>query len=326
MKGNSIFSIHTAEEFNASALELFHYQAIHCKVYNQYLHLLGKDPSIIQSIHEIPFLPVTAFRDHNVTTGSFSPEAIFTSSGTTGSKHARHLVKSLNRYRETFTHGFNQFYEAPDNWCILALLPSYLDREGSSLVYMCEKLMETSRHPFNGFYLRNQDILSQTIQELEDAGQPTILIGVTFALLEFAENFPRPLHHTMIMETGGMKGQRREMVREEVHSILQDAFMVSSIHSEYGMTELMSQAYSRGHGTFVCPPWMKVLARDPNDPLDYVNTGKSGALSIIDLANVDSCAFIATQDLGKVAADGSFEVLGRFDDADVRGCNLLVTG
>ncbi|MEL6304419.1 MAG: acyl transferase, partial [Bacteroidota bacterium] len=247
----------------------------------------------------------------------------FESSGTTGSVTSKHFVTNISLYQESFRRAFRQFYGDPKDLCILALLPSYLERTGSSLVFMVDDLINSSAHPLSGFYLHDLKALQQKLMELEASQTPTLLIGVSFALLDLAEQFPTPLKHITIMETGGMKGKRKEMIREELHQELRNAFQVQHIHSEYGMTELLSQGYSKGNGIFETPPWMKVLIRDPEDPLSLQANGKSGGVNVIDLANLHSCAFIATQDLGKVHSDGSFEIIGRFDHSDIRGCNLM---
>jgi hypothetical protein len=311
--------------FNEISLRVFRYQVQENQLYRDFTARLGIDPHAIGHYSEIPFLPVSFFKSHPV--ACFEPvwaERIYTSSGTTGSISSRHYVKHYRDYELSFTRGFEQFYGPPADTCILALLPDYLEREGSSLVEMARVLMEKSAHPENGFYLRNTDELIVKMNMLQQRGQRCLLLGVTFALLDLAEKGPFSWTGAIVMETGGMKGKRREMIRPEVHDILCQQFGVTSIHSEYGMTELLSQAYSAGSGIFHCPPWMKVLSRDVNDALSPVKPGSSGGLNIIDLANVHSCSFIATQDLGKVYDDGSFEVLGRFDNSDIRGCNLMV--
>jgi hypothetical protein len=345
------FSITSIAERNVAALELFRHQAAHCSVYRQYLQAIKIDAAQIQNAANIPYLPISFFKTHKVITGDFTSEITFTSSGTglrlrsgTDAQHARsaptegaraesrdgaraesraqHHVRSLATYRRAFKQAFELQYGSPSNYVIFALLPSYLEREGSSLILMTEELIAKAQ-PGSGFFLKQHEELQSLLIENEKAGKKNLLLGVTFALLDFAEAMPTPLPNTIIMETGGMKGRRKELIREEVHRILKEAFEVSHIHSEYGMTELLSQAYSKGEGLFNCPPWMSVSVRDVQDPLSNSTTGKGG-LNIMDLANIDSCAFIATQDLGTVHADGTFEVTGRFDHADVRGCNLMV--
>lgn len=291
-------------------------------VYRQFCDLVLPGAGPVFSEHYPPFLPIRFFKSHPVFAGTGRPEIIFESSGTTGMEVSRHYVRRLSIYEQSFLTGFEAAYGSPQHWCILGLLPSYLEREHSSLVYMVQRLIAMSGHPMSGFYLHNTDALARQLQHLEAAGQPTLLLGVTYALLDFAAAHPMPLQHTRIMETGGMKGRRQEMVRQEVHELLKTAFEVAAIHSEYGMTELLSQAYSKGDGLFRCPPWMRVLVRADDDPFAVTATGK-GALNIIDLANVYSCSFIATDDVGEVYADGSFRVMGRLDNSDIRGCSLL---
>jgi len=274
-------------------------------------------------LDQIPFLPVSFFKSDSVITGNFTPEIIFESSGTTGQANARHLVRESGIYRESFVKGFEYFYGSPSKYCILGLLPSYLERKGSSLVYMVDELIRLSGHALSGFYLYDHNKLHHVLKELGEKNQTTILIGVSYALLDFAEKYPWHLSHVVLMETGGMKGRRKELTRIELHEILKKQLGVSRVHSEYGMTELLSQAYSSGEGLYKPVPWMKMLVRDEDDPLHLSETGE-GLLNIIDLANRDSCAFIATDDVVKLYADGTFEVLGRMDNSDIRGCSLLV--
>lgn len=321
--------------FEEAALELFRFQAEYVTVYQQYVSLLNINPEAVKSINEIPFLPVSFFKTHKITavlqpnTINNKLQTIFTSSGTTGMITSKHYVADLSWYEESFKNGFQYFYGNIQEYCILALLPSYLEREGSSLVYMAEHLIENSKHPDSGFYLNEYDFLIEKLKSLQLQNQKTILLGVTYALLDLSEKMSLPLwgpegfEELIIMETGGMKGKRKEMVREELHQQLTTAFGVKQIHSEYGMTELLSQAYSKGNGVFKSPPWMKILTRDVNDATSILSKSKTGGVNIIDLANVYSCAFIATQDLGKVT-DNEFEILGRFDESDLRGCNLMV--
>lgn len=311
-------------DFEAKALEVFRYQAAHCTVYRRFLELLRVDPEQVKSLQAIPFLPVEAFKSHSVLSDELPARLTFTSSGTTGMITSQHPVADPALYEESFLRAFQLFYGDVRDYCVLALLPSYLERSGSSLVYMAEALVKKSAHAGSGFYLHNYAELSEKLRRLEAAGQKVLLLGVTYALLDLAEQFPQQLKHTVIMETGGMKGKRKEMVREELHAQLTAAFGVPHIHSEYGMTELLSQAYSKGEGVFACPPWMRVLVRDVNDPFTNLPAGRTGGLNIIDLANLYSCSFISVSDLGKLHDDGRFEVLGRFDHSDVRGCNLLV--
>lgn len=284
---------------------------------------MGADPATVKTHRDIPALPIMFFKTHTVQTGGFIPEQVFESSGTTRTNTSRHLVKDTDLYRESFLRGFRMFYGDTRNWCILGLLPSYLERRHSSLVFMVDELIRRSGHRNSGFYLDEHDQLSAVLQKLEKQQQPVLLIGVTFGLLDFASTHPQQLRHTVVMETGGMKGRRRELTRAEVHHLLQSGLGIAEIHSEYGMTELLSQAYSAGQGRFKCPPWMKVLVRDEEDPLQVKTTGR-GLLQVIDLVNIHSCAFIATEDVGTVYEDGSFEVWGRMDNSDIRGCSQLV--
>lgn len=345
---DKIFSASEAG-FQAQALEIFHFQYQNNRVYRAFTEALKVNPSAVDTIEKIPFLPISFFKSQEIKTGKFSPEIIFESSGTTGSVNSRHFVKDTGIYSKSFINGFENKYGPVNEWCIIGLLPSYLERKTSSLVFMVNELIKLSGHPQSGFYLDEFEKLKTVLEELERKKQKTILLGVTFALLDFAERFPMPLHSTIIMETGGMKGRREEMTRTEIHETLKKAFGKNEIHSEYGMTELLSQAYSQGNGLFHCPPWMKILVRDDEDPLHVESlvrssesgtqltthdlptgqagsrlTSVTGAFNIIDLANVYSCSFIATDDVGKLNADGSFEVLGRMDGSDLRGCSLMV--
>lgn len=312
------------EGFSALALETFHFQYRHNAVYKAFVDALHTDISAIQLVEQIPFLPIQFFKSQTVTTGTFSPEAVFESSGTTTSINSRHEVKKLSVYIESFRKGFEREYGNTADYCILGLLPSYLERQHSSLVVMVDQLIKDSRHPKSGFYLYEHEKLADTLKELEAKKQPTLLIGVTFGLLDFAENFQLSLQHTLIMETGGMKGRREELTRFQVHEKLKAAFGVDKIHSEYGMTELLSQAYSKGDGLFECPPWMKILVREEDDPFSVSSQSLSrGVINVIDLANIYSCSFIATDDAGRLYDNGMFEVLGRVDNSDVRGCSLM---
>ncbi|MDR6784729.1 phenylacetate-coenzyme A ligase PaaK-like adenylate-forming protein [Pedobacter africanus] len=319
-----IFSISSSPEFEQACLAVFRHQASNCEVYNAYIHHLGINTSAVNTLNRIPYLPISFFKTLPVLSSKDKPEIIFSSSGTTGMVQSQHLVTDVSLYEQSFNKAFEQFYGKIENTCLLALLPSYLERDGSSLIYMVDALLKQSKHPDSGYFLHNHEDLYDKLQELKAAGQKTILIGVTYALLDFIEKYKADFPELIVMETGGMKGKRKEMVREELHQLLTAGFGVSTIHSEYGMTELLSQAYSYGNGVFNCPPWMKICLRDTNDPLSPAPDNKTGGINIIDLANLNSCSFIATQDLGRVFQDGSFEVLGRFDNADIRGCNLLV--
>jgi len=317
---NKLLGLQPAD-FYTLAIELYKYQLANNAVYRSWAQLMPAFDG--QRITSIPALPVSFFKTHKVLTGHFEPAIIFESSGTTGMVNSRHYVKDLSIYETSFTKGFEHFYGHITDWCVLALLPAYLEREGSSLVYMANHLIKASGHPQSGFYLYNQADLATVLASLEAAAQPTILIGVTFALLDFAANYPQKLKHTLVLETGGMKGRGKELVRKELHEKLKIGFGQEAIHGEYGMTEMLSQAYAMGGGKYYCSPYMKVLVRGEDDPLDVREVGE-GLLQIIDLANVHSCSFIATQDMGKVYADGSFEIYGRVDHADLRGCSLLV--
>ena len=319
-----IFEISNDREFTELAMEVFQYQSTANPVYAEYLQLLGREPSSIGSPEDIPFLPVEFFRQHRVISGDKEPERAFESSGTTSSEASIHHVCDLDLYRESFSRGFRLFYGDPVEYRILALLPSYLERKNSSLVFMADELIRLSGHPESGFYLDNLDELAEKISELEDRGQKSLLLGVSFALADLAEKHTMKLQHTIVMETGGMKGRRREMTREELHGLLKEGLGVRTVHSEYGMCELLSQAYSKGDGIFYCPPWMKILIRDPYDPLSPITRESSGGINIIDLANIHSCSFISTQDIGRRTTDGGFTVLGRFDNSDIRGCNLMM--
>lgn len=321
----SILTITTSDEFNCACLGAFRYQYNSNQVYKQFCDLLGVRVEDVLEVESIPFLPVEVFRTHKIQCGMQEPEKIFTSSGTTGQATSKHYVTDLLVYNKSLLRCFEMNYGQVADYCILALLPSYLEREGSSLVYMVQNLMQQNSNANNGFYLYDHKNMAETIEMLITQQQKTLLIGVSFALLDFSEKHPIALpENFIVMETGGMKGRRREMVREELHEILCSCFQIPSIHSEYGMTELLSQAYSKGKGFFRTPPWMKILIRDLNNPLRYLPTVRTGAINVIDLANIHSCAFIATQDLGRINNNGTFEVLGRYDNSDVRGCNLMV--
>jgi phenylacetate-coenzyme A ligase PaaK-like adenylate-forming protein len=320
-----IFNIKNQDEFWGIALEVFNYQYNNNAVYRNFILSLDKDASKIKTVNEIPFLPVEFFRNHKILTGDLPVEMIFESSGTTGLSTGKHYVNDLNLYEESFLRAFGLFYGMPDEFLIVALLPSYAERGNSSLVYMADNLIRRSRNRNSGFFKSNIGELILTIKKAKEEGCKVLLLGVSFALLDLAENYSQDLSGVIVMETGGMKGRRKELTRSELHSVLKDKLNLLSVHSEYGMTELMSQAYSKGDGIFYCPPWMKVIIRDPQDPLTvYQEPGKTGGINIIDLANINSCAFIATGDLGKLHDDGGFEVMGRFDNSDIRGCNLMV--
>ncbi|MBD1260413.1 acyl transferase [Maribacter polysiphoniae] len=319
-----IFNISTEKEFESMAIDVFRFQLRNNSVYKEFCHYLDKTESNVKELKQIPFLPIDFFKSKKVVATKDQEQIVFSSSGTTGQVTSKHYVTQLKLYGQSFTKGFDHFYGDVSQYCILALLPSYLERSGSSLIYMVNDLIEKSNHADSGFYLKEIDALVETLTRLDNQGVKTLLIGVSFALLDVVEEHTLQLNNTLVMETGGMKGRRKELIREELHDILKKGFGVSEIHSEYGMTELLSQAYSKGNGIFKTPPWMKVLIRDTEDPLSYLPDGKTGGINVIDLANINSCSFIATQDLGKKSKDRSFEILGRFDHSDIRGCNLMV--
>ena len=321
---NDIFNIKNKEDFNNLALKIFKFQFENNSVYRSFCDLLYKHPSEVSSINDIPFLPIQFFKTHQVLSSQNKVQKIFTSSGTTGSIVSKHRVTDITLYEDSFRNGFQQLYGDIKDYAILGLLPSYLEREGSSLVYMVNDLIKTSNHPKSGFYLNNFSELKDTLIKLEASNTKTLLVGVSFALLDFIEQYSLNLNHTIVMETGGMKGRRKELIREELHQELKKGFGINMVHSEYGMTELLSQAYSFGNGIFKTPPWMQILIRDPEDALTISSFGKTGGLNIIDFANINSCSFIATQDLGRLYANNTFEIIGRFDESDIRGCNLMV--
>lgn len=320
----NIFEPHSERKFEEIALQSFREQYKHVEVYHKFVKYLGIDKNKVNDINSIPFLPVELFKTHKIYDKREHPKLIFTSSGTTGIEVSRHYISDPALYKTSFIKSFSRIYGSPENYYILALLPSYLEREGSSLIYMVKELMRISNHEENGFYLRNMKDLTAKIKTLKNSKRKILLIGVSYALLDLAEKFPQDLSNAIIMETGGMKGKRKEITREELHEKLCNAFNAEKIHSEYGMTELLSQAYSFGDGKYFAPPWMKILTKDPHDPMDIMHNEKTGRINIIDLANQHSCSFIATSDIGKVHKDGSFEILGRIDSADLRGCNLMV--
>ena len=321
---NTIFTMQSEQAFSNLALEIFKFQFENNKVYRSFCDLLYVHPSDVKAIQNIPFLPIQFFKTHPVISSKESIQTTFTSSGTTGSTTSNHFVTDLTIYEASFKKGFDVFYGDIKDYAVSALLPSYLEREGSSLIYMVNALVSDSKHPDSGFYLNNLSELKNTLNKLVSEGKKVLLIGVSFALLDLVETYQFHLKNSIIMETGGMKGRRKELIRDELHAQLKQGFGVENIHSEYGMTELLSQAYSKRNGIFECPPWMKILTRDTEDALSIQPFGKTGGINIIDLANINSCSFIATQDLGRVHNDGSFEVIGRFDHSDIRGCNLMV--
>lgn len=320
----NIFNIQNETDVNHKCLDVFKLQYQTISVYKDFVDALKVKPDTLRHYTQIPFLPISFFKTHQIIEDKAFADIVFTSSGTTGMVTSKHFVQDVKLYEQSYLKAFKLFYGDIENICVLALLPSYLEREGSSLIYMTEDLIKKSKHPKSGFFLHNHNQLNETLKFLKQQKQKTILIGVTYALLDFAENYRTDFPELIVMETGGMKGMRKEMVREELHQVLTAGFGVPKIHSEYGMTELLSQAYSKGDGIFECPPWMRVIVRDTNDPLSLLTAGKSGGINVIDLANMHSCSFIATQDLGKTYTNGKFEVLGRFDESDIRGCNLMV--
>jgi phenylacetate-coenzyme A ligase PaaK-like adenylate-forming protein len=320
-----IFNIKSFSDFRETALQIFNHQFNNNAVYHDFIIGLGKNPSGIRTPEDIPFMPVEFFRNHKIVTGNLPVEMIFESSGTTGFMPGKHFINDLGLYEESFLKSFSLFYGEPEKYLIAALLPSYIERRGSSLVYMADNLIRRSQYPESGFYKDNFEDLIPVLNKARKKQESILLLGVSFALLDLAENRSPDLSGVIVMETGGMKGRRKELTRYELHGILKEKLNVSSIHSEYGMTELLSQAYSKGDGIFYCPPGMKIFVRDPMDPLTLINEpGQTGGINIIDLANINSCSFIATSDLGKVHVDGGFEVIGRFDNSDIRGCNLMV--
>lgn len=319
-----IFNISSKKEFQKIALKIFRFQYDNNTVYREFCEALKAEKHLVKTLEEIPFLPIQFFKSHQVVSSTDKPQVIFTSSGTTGTTTSQHLITDVSLYEQSYRQGFAEFYGNIEDYIFLALLPSYQERSGSSLIYMVEDLISLSHNTESGFYLYNHEDLIAKLREFDKQDKNVILMGVTYALLDLIEKEKFDFKNLIIMETGGMKGRRKEMIREELHDILCDGFGVSSIHSEYGMTELLSQAYSLGDGVFNCPQWMDVMMRDTEDPLSYIGNGKTGGINVIDLANINSCSFIATQDLGKKYDNGTFEVLGRFDNSDIRGCNLMV--
>lgn len=319
---DKVFDIKSVEDFKKICFEIFKYQVDYNPIYSAYCEIIlkGKNPN---KLTDIPFLPISFFKEEQIICQGQKIEEIFLSSGTTGKK-SKHLISDLSIYKSSFRKTFELFYGDITEYCILSLLPNYREREGSSLIYMVDDFIKNSKHPDSGFYLNDYKKLTQTLIELENKNQKTILFGVSYALLDLAEQFPQKLSNTIIIETGGTKGNRKEILKEELHESLKSCFKTKTIHSEYGMTELLSQSYSKGNGIFKSPPWKKVLIRDINDPLSFVDNNITGGINIIDLGNIYSCPFIATQDLGKKYNDDSFSIIGRYDNSDVRGCNLLV--
>lgn len=321
---DSLFNIQSDDDFKKMTLHVFKHQFKNNKVYRSFCDLLNVHYSDISEVEQIPFLPIQFFKTHEILSAQAKPQEIFTSSGTTGSITSKHFVTDISVYEQSYRNGFQHFYGNIEDYVVLALLPNYLERTGSSLIYMVDDLIKKSKNEESGFFLKNHQKLAEKLQFLDKNGQKVLLIGVSFALLDLIETYQFDLKNTIIMETGGMKGRRKELIRKELHGLLQDGFGVSEIHSEYGMTELLSQGYSKGNGVFECPPWMKMLTRDTEDALTILPNGTSGGINVIDLANYNSCSFIATQDLGKVYNNGTFDIIGRFDNSDIRGCNLMV--
>lgn len=320
-----IFEIKSDFEFNEAAISVFQLQYLHNSIYKSFIDSLKIKPESITKFIDIPFLPIEFFKSKNIICGEIKPEATcFSSSGTTGQITSKHYVNFISVYENSFTKGFQLFYGDIKDYCVLALLPSYLERGGSSLVYMANQLIKDSNHPLSGFYLNNLDELVETITELKKRNKKTILLGVSYALLDLADKNIHLNENFIVMETGGMKGKREELTKEALHNRLKESFKLNTIHSEYGMTELLSQSYSIADGIYKTVPWKRVLIRDVNDPFNYVAIGKTGGINVIDLANLYSCSFIETKDLGKIYNDNSFEIVGRFDVSDLRGCNLLI--
>ncbi len=320
---SQIFKINTAPEFNALALEIFNFQYTHNLIYKQWCDLLNIKIIDINSIYKIPFLPIEIFKTASVISSPITNQTvIFTSSLTTSQIPAKHFVNNIHLYEKSFLKGFNLFYGNPSQYCFLALLPNYLQRKGSSLVYMCNELIKQSTHSYSGFFLDDVDDLILKINQLKNTNQKVILIGVSYALMDLCDKISLTENFTII-ETGGMKGTRKELLKTELHNYLKNGFKINSIHSEYGMTELLSQAYSLGDEKFMSPPWLKFLIRKTDNPLELIMGNKTGGINVIDLANIYSCSFIATKDLGFIDESNNLQLMGRFDNSDVRGCNLL---
>jgi phenylacetate-coenzyme A ligase PaaK-like adenylate-forming protein len=319
-----IFNSFSFEEINALIIEIFRFQYANNLIYKRYVDTLRIPINKVRTPEQVPFLPVEFFKSHQIVSGNQDHQVVFTSSGTTGSQISRHHICDITVYNTSLLRSFEYFYGPARDYTLLALLPSYLEREGSSLVYMVNILIQKTGHPLSGFYLHDTEKLIDNLVKLMKQHQKVILLGASYALLDLIDKQNIKIFDVIIMETGGMKGRQKELVRAELHQRLCKGFGVEVVHSEYGMTELLSQSYSTGHGLFRCPFWMRVLVRDINDPLTLIGNEKTGGINIIDLANLYSCSFIATQDLGITHIDGSFEVLGRFDISDIRGCNLMI--
>ena len=324
MDYREIFNIKNDKQFLEIALQIFRFQVKNNSVYRDFINFLNVKTEKVSQLNQIPFLPISFFKSHKIVSNNLKIQETFFSSGTTNQNLSKHFITNLKIYQNSYLKGFEYFYGNLKEHTILALLPNYLERNGSSLVYMVNDLINKNNNPNSGFYLNNLDELLKKIRHLDKKGEKILLIGVSFALLDLIEKQQLSLKNTIIIETGGMKGRRKEIIRAELHEKLCNGFGVSKIHSEYGMTELLSQAYSDGNGIFKTPNWMKVIIRDTEDSLSILPNNKTGGINIIDLANLNSCSFIATQDLGKTYDDGSFEILGRFDNSDIRGCNLMV--
>lgn len=319
-----IFKIKSESDFLETSLGVYAYQFANNPIYQLFSKSLGRTPENTVELNQIPFVPISFFKTQKMLSSSQESQITFSSSGTSGQQNSMHYVTDLEVYKKSFLTAFEHFYGSCEDYIVFALLPNYLERGGSSLVYMVDAIIKNSQHPLSGFFLHEHELLHQNLLTAAASGKKILLVGVSFALLDFVEKYNLNIPELVVMETGGMKGQRKEIVRQELHQILKSGFGVPKIHSEYGMTELLSQAYSKGDGLFYTPAWMKVLIRDVNDPFAFVESGKTGGINIIDLANINSCSFIATQDLGKQYLDSSFELIGRFDDSDLRGCNLMV--
>lgn len=320
---NKIFEIQNDNEFNEIALEIFRFQYENNHIYKQFIDINDFKTSKINNFREIPFLPIEFFKTHRILSTNKIPEIFFESSGTTGFTKSRHYITDIELYENSFVKGFEYFYGNIQDYCLIAVLPHYQEQTNSSLIYMINKLIQLTNNKESGFYLNNLENLSKELVKLKEKNIKTILFGVSYALLDLAEKYPVNISNAIIFETGGMKGRRKEMIREELHNNLKKSFNVNAIHGEYGMTELLSQAYSKGNGLFYTPKWMKILIRETNDPFSIAENNITGGINIIDLANIESCSFIATQDLGILHNDGSFEISGRFDNSDIRGCNLM---
>lgn len=321
---NKILNISSSQEFEKYSIEIFNYQFEKNTIYREFCRLTGKNPSNIRSSFEIPFLPIQFFKTHKIISSNQPIKKTFYSSGSTKNNLSKHHIIDLKLYEDCFFKIFMDFYGSPSQYNIIALLPTYLENKNSSLIYMVNKLIEKSENKHSGFYLDNYKELKEKLLYLEEGDKKTILFGVSYALLNLIDFHKFKLKKTIIIETGGMKGKRKELIKSELHQMLKIGFGVKNINSEYGMTELISQAYSIHNEKFKSPPWMKIYIRESEDPMNIKTNNKSGGINIIDLANYNSCSFIATDDLGKLDKDGNFEILGRLDNSDQRGCNLLI--